>query len=70
MIAAGRGPPRTLFSGFFAGFDRRQWDVAPDGQRFRGILAENQSTEIVPITLVVNWAAAVSRWGSRVRLVN
>ena len=48
------GPVRRLFP---VPGNRRGWDVAPDGQHF--LVLENLDTEIVPITLVINWVAAL-----------
>jgi Tol biopolymer transport system component len=55
------GPPRMLLEGVSGGGSaRRRWDVAPDGQHFL-VSLENSADEIVPITLVVNWAAALRK---------
>jgi cytochrome c peroxidase len=48
------GPVRVLFGGI-AG--NRRWDVTPYGQHF--LIVENTENEIVPITLVINWVAAL-----------
>ena len=42
------------------GSARRRWDVAPDGQSFL-VAQENTTDQVVPITLVVNWAAGLRR---------
>jgi Tol biopolymer transport system component len=53
------GAVRMLFGGVGGGgSQRRKWDVAPDGQRFL-VGLQNTDSEIVPITLVVNWMAAL-----------
>ena len=55
------GQARTLLGGVSGGGSaRRRWDVTPDGQHFL-LTLENSAEEIVPITLVVNWAAALKK---------
>jgi Tol biopolymer transport system component len=55
------GPVRTLLGGVSGGGSaRRRWDAAPDGQHFL-VTLENSNDEIVPITLVVNWMAALKK---------
>lgn len=51
------GPTRTLFP--VAGGLRRPWDITPDGQHV--LVLENRDTELVPITLLINWVAALRR---------
>ena len=50
------GPVRMLFA--VGSFNRRRWDIAPDGERFL-FVTEYTDNEIVPMTLVVNWMAAL-----------
>ena len=56
------GPAQRLF-GYFNDGERKHWDVSPDGQQFLVELnnLENGEDNIVPITLVVNWAAGLRR---------
>jgi hypothetical protein len=42
----------------FAGSNSNNYDVARDGQRFLVAVSESSPTE-TPITLVVNWSAAL-----------
>jgi hypothetical protein len=57
------GGTSTLFKSSTANTARR-WDPAPDGQTFLVVL-ENAGGEIAPITLVVNWPAALGARESR-----
>jgi Tol biopolymer transport system component len=58
------GAASPLFKAFApANNFRRRWDVAPDGQRLLVVL-EN-ADEVAPITLVVNWQAALGARESR-----
>ena len=54
------GAVRVLFRTRAGGGTRRRWDVAPDGKHFL-LALESSDDEIVPITLVVNWAAALRK---------
>jgi hypothetical protein len=42
----------------FAGSTDNSYDVSPDGQRFLILATDDTPTEL-PITLLVNWAAAL-----------
>jgi Tol biopolymer transport system component len=58
------GGTSQLFKSWTAGNSSRRWDVASEGQKFLFVL-ENAGSEIVPITLVVNWQAALGARESR-----
>jgi hypothetical protein len=54
------GTPRLLFEAPLAVHNRNAYVVTPDGQKFL-VIARAQSTDILPMTMVLNWPAEVRR---------
>ena len=54
-----QGAPHALFEVSFGNLQRNAYAVAPDGQRFL-VNTRFQSTDRLPMTVVLNWPAALS----------
>ncbi len=54
------GTPRLLFEAAMVPHLRNTYVVAPDGQKFL-VIVRAQSTDILPMTMVLNWPAEVRR---------
>jgi hypothetical protein len=54
------GTPRVLFDAPFGNTLRNAYAISPDGQRFL-VNARIENTEILPITVILNWPAAAGR---------
>ncbi len=55
-----QGSPEVLFTGNYrTGTSNRQYDVAPDGQRF--LMIKQEQTEGAQINVVLNWFEELKR---------
>jgi eukaryotic-like serine/threonine-protein kinase len=54
--------PHVLFDAPFGNIRRNAYVVSPDGRRFL-VNARIESAEILPMTVILNWPAAVRRQG-------